>query len=164
MGAWSARQIWRSLDRPTREAMALFLWEDGRLSRVERLQALTAWLTARGLRAAYLEKLPRSRRASLMAQGGVPEETASQLLMSFHLQHRRELLGSFLDALGIAHENGMIDEDVDFQAPDRDAVVRATETLREKYPGEQVDLYLRTLTSADPLTWAAVAEVIDDPE
>jgi hypothetical protein len=162
MGAWNARQIWRELPRERRMQVALALWEDERLLREQRQVALSGWLSARGMRPAFLEKLPRTRRADLMAGGGLTEDAASQALMSYHLTHRRELLARFLDALGVAHEDGLIQEE--FEPPDGEAVEAAVEALRRDFPEGDVDLYLKTLTAMDPLAWAAVAERLPDPQ
>ena len=164
MGVWSARQVWREMPRTLREQAALALWTDEQLDRTARLTALLPWLNARGLRMQYLEKLARSRRAVLMAQGGVPEETASQLLISFHLVHRRELLSAFLDTLKIPHEGGLIDTEEEIDPPDAKQVKKAIGALRKKFPEGEVELYLRTLTATDAHVFAAVAEHVEGPD
>ncbi len=164
MGQWTARQIWKTLDRDTRATVALSLWEDERLDRHERAAALVPWMAARGVRVAYLEKLSKARRASLIAEGGIPEDTGVQLLMSFHLVHRRALLACFLDELGIEHEDGIITDGAEVEAPDAEKAAKAIGTLRERFEEEHVLLYLKTLTATDALTWAAIAETLDDPE
>ncbi|MBP7146090.1 MAG: hypothetical protein KBD01_00985 [Acidobacteria bacterium] len=163
MGLWTARQIWKSLDRERRVRSALALWDDERLSRADRLAALGPWLTARGIRASFLEQLPRPRRAELIADAGLPEDTAQQLLMSYHLVHQRPLLGAFLEALGIGHEDGVIAEGADIKPPGEQAVGQALEKIRAEYAADDVELYLRTLTMADAETWAAVAGFAGDP-
>lgn len=163
MGVWTARQIWNSLDRGQREDVALAYWEDTRLGSVERRMAIDPWLKARGLRPAYLEKRSRTQRAALMAQGGLPEESAMQLLMSYHLVRRSDLLGRFLDELGIAHENGLIAEESEPDPPDAGKLEQAVKALREEFEPESVDLYMKTLTASDELTWAGLAPLIPDP-
>ncbi len=159
MAGLTARSIWNSLPRERRARLALALWEDERLSRAERLAALAPWLAARGMRPAFLERLSRERRAELMAQGGLPEETASQVLTSWHLVHRRPLLSRFLDLLGIPHEEGVITEDVP-EPPGKERLAEAVAKLREEFPPEDVDLYLRTLCSSDAVTWAELAPLV----
>ena len=164
MEVWTARHLWRTLDRGKREEIALSLWEDERLSRAERAAALAPWLTARGMREAFLNKLPRTRRAGLLAEGGVPEETASQLLTSYHLTRKRPLLARFLDLLEIKHEEGIIAEEEELQPPEKEKVSQAASRLEEEFPGDDVALYLRTLVVADPVTWEAVGEVVGAPK
>lgn len=163
MGIWTARQIWKGLDRDLRNQVALSLWSDERVTRQDRMMALTPWMTARGLRPNYLEKLPKTRRAALLAEGGLPEETATQLLMSYHLVHQRPMLGRFLGELGIPHEDGVIEDGAEFDQPTDEAVAKAVEVLRAEFPADAVGLYLRALTATDPDTWEPVGKLIEDP-
>ncbi len=159
MAALTARSIWNSLPRDRRARLALSLWEDERLSREERLSVLAPWLAVRGMRPAFLERLPRERRAEQMALGGLPEETASQVLTSWHLVHQRPMLARFLDLLGISHEDGLIQEDVE-EPPSAETLAEAVAKLREEFPAEDVDLYLKTLYSSDAVTWAGLAPLL----
>ncbi len=163
MGLWTAKQIWASLPRDRRQAAALSLWEDENLTRVARGAALAPWLAARGIRPQFFEQMARTRRAQLMADGGMPEETASQALMSYHLAHQRALLGRFLDGLGIPHDNGLIKEDVHPEPPDETKVTSALESIRAEFPAADVDVYLRTLVATDPETWSAVVPLVGEP-
>ncbi len=156
MDSTTARAIWNGLSREIRQQAASALWSDDQIDRGDRARALVPWLAARGLRYQYLEKLPRARRATLMAEGGVPEETAQQLLISFHLVHRRDLLSAFLDALGIDHEDGLISAEADLEPATDEAVSKAVAAVEESHPEDDVALYLRTLAATDPVTWAAV--------
>ncbi len=163
MALWTAKQVWLSLSRERREAAALAFWEDERLSRAARLSALGPWLTSHGMRAAFLEQLPRSRRAQMMAGGGLPEETATEVLTAYHLLRQRPLLARFLDELDLPHENGLIKDGVRPSPPTEEAASQAVEKLRAEFAAEDVDLYVRTLTAADPETWAALAPLAGDP-
>ncbi len=163
MALWTAKQVWGALSRERRETAALSIWEDDQLNRASRMAALIPWLTARGMRMEFLEKLPRARRAAMMADGGMPEETAMQALMSYHLRHQRPLLGRLLDELQIPHENGLIKEGHTPEPPAEDALRAALEKIRADYPAEDVDAYVRTLTATDPETWANLAPLAGDP-
>jgi hypothetical protein len=163
VGAWTARQIWNGLDRDTREQVALAFWQDSRLGPDERRVTLDPWLKARGLRPAYLDKRSKPQRAALMAQGGLPEETALQVLMSFHLVERSDMLARFLDELGIEHEDGLITEEASFEGVDGKRLEQAVEALREAFDDAQVELYLKTLTASDALAWEELAPLVPDP-
>ena len=150
------------MDRETRARCAGALWEDERVSRDERAYALSTWLQARGMRASFFEKLPRKRKIEHLAGGGLTEDTAQQILLSYHLTHRQDMLESFLDALGIAHDKGLIEED--FDPPSREAAEKAAAALRESFEEPDVELYLKTLTATDPVTWEAIGELLPDPQ
>jgi hypothetical protein len=88
----------------------------------------------------------------------VSEMLAARLLVAYHLAHRRPMMGAFLDALGIAHEEGIIAEE-DVKPPSADALKRAASALAASYPAADVSLYLSTLVWQDPDTWGALAEL-----
>ncbi len=163
MSPWTAKQIWAAMAREQREAAAAALWEDTNLDRAGRLAALAPWLVARGMRPEFFDKLPRTRRAALMASGGLPEETASQALMSLHLRKRRPLLARFLDELGIPHEDGLIKEGEHPAPPSPEALEKAVAAIRAEFPAGDVDVYLRTLLATDPETWVHLGPAAGEP-
>ena len=68
------------------------------------------------------------------------------------------MMGSFLDALGIAHEEGLISaEEVEPQTAEK--LREAAGAIAKLYPAEDVSLYLSTLVWQDPETWGALADV-----
>jgi hypothetical protein len=64
-------------------------------------------------------------------------------------------MSTFLDALGITHDNGLIADDA-APALDEAKLPQAVEALRAQYPAEDVDLYLHTLRLQDHKTWGGV--------
>jgi hypothetical protein len=82
---------------------------------------------------------------------------AARLLVAYHLTHQRPMMAAFLDALGIAHEDGLI-TDEEMAPPDAEKLKTAANTLKASYPPDDVTLYLSTLTWQDPDTWGALAE------
>ena len=165
MAFWTARQIWKTMPKERRTEAALALWESDQVSREDRLSALMPWMTARGFRASYLEQLPRPRRAALLAEGGLPEETAMQVLSAFHLAHRRPLLARFLDLLEIPHDDGLFKEgeglDLDKLTPEK--LKAAVDAVKSEFPPDDVELYVRTLTAQDAATWEGLAGLAGDP-
>jgi hypothetical protein len=61
-------------------------------------------------------------------------------------------MGAFLDAVGIAHEDGLISaEQVD--APNRATLAAAAEKVQGAFPTDDLEIYLRTLLILDGETW-----------
>ena len=71
-------------------------------------------------------------------------------------------MGAFLDALGIAHENGLITEE-DVATPAADKLAAAVQTVRGSFPSDDVDLYLKTLATLDGETWTHLPSLITSP-
>jgi hypothetical protein len=69
------------------------------------------------------------------------------------------MMGSFLDAVGIRHEEGLI-ADEDLQPPSAETLASAAATLRQAYPDDDVTLYFSTLVWQDPDTWGGLTDVL----
>jgi len=93
----------------------------------------------------------------LLGLPAVSEMVAARLLVAYHIAHQRPMMASFLDALGIAHEDGLIADD-EVKAPSADTLRAAAASLGAAYPAADVALYLSTLTWQDPETWGVLAE------
>jgi hypothetical protein len=147
---------------PTRLRLASAFWADTQSADVEVQQAEATALLARRLnfRVKSVRALPTETRARYLAQTPeISDLIAMRALVAYHLAHERPLMGSFLDALGIAHEQGVITaEQVD--APPADRVKQAVDAVRASYPADAVDLYLRTLVAVDGETWREVAPLL----
>jgi hypothetical protein len=90
----------------------------------------------------------------------MPEPLAARLLVSYHLAHQRPMLSAFLDALGIAHENGLITKDPEGPLA-AERVAAAVQALDAQFPRDDVTVYLGTLLTQDPDTWAALAGALE---
>jgi hypothetical protein len=65
------------------------------------------------------------------------------------------MMGAFLDALGIKHENGLIEEDSP-KAPAPDTLAAAADHLAATFPRADVGRYFWTLLWQDPDTWGGL--------
>jgi hypothetical protein len=103
--------------------------------------------------------LPIAKKTQyLLSLLSLPEMVAARLLVAHHITHQRPLMAAFLDALGVAHDDGMIaDETV--VAPEPDKIRAATQSIAASFPAEDVALYLSTLYWQNPDTWALLPEL-----
>jgi hypothetical protein len=83
---------------------------------------------------------------------------AARLLVLYHLAEQRPMIAAFLDALGIAHNNGLIQDGSDV-TPDPAKLGPAVAALAGAYPAADVSIYLDTLRCHDPRTWGALQEL-----
>ena len=141
------------LDKRTLAADAFWQDENGLEQQVEAIVAIARKLNFRP-KSVQQQSLER-RTKQLAHMNDVSETIATRALIAYHLTNERAMMGAFLDALGISHENGLItDENV--QAPAAATVTRAAETLAKSFPADAVTLYLNTLLTQDPDTWSAL--------
>lgn len=145
-----------SAERRLQAADAFWRDENGASEQAEAIAAIAHRLKFRpksvvalpvGKKAQYLNGLP-----------GVSELVAARLLVAYHIQHQRPMMAAFLDSLGIAHEDGLIaDEEV--QPPDPEKIKTAAKVIAERFPREDVAVYLSTLSWQDPEAWATLTDV-----
>lgn len=93
--------------------------------------------------------------ASLLS---LPDQLAARALILYHLADQRPMMGAFLDALEIKHENGLIEDEGVKPIPEK--LGPATQKLSSEYPEADVRLYLNTLLCQDPETWGGLAESV----
>lgn len=71
------------------------------------------------------------------------DEVAEEILRNYFLK-RRPLLGDALDAIGVKHDNGLTDQELDkFEKLSKGDAVKLLESLSKKHDPFDVKLYLR---------------------
>lgn len=128
----------------------------------DQLQAILLIAQQKKFRPKSVLNLDHERKAKHFASLlNLPDPMAARALVLYHLSHQREMMGTFLDALGIAHEDGLIKDDA--VKPEPETLRVAVQAISAKYPPDQVSLYLDTLLCQDPDTWAALAQHQAEP-
>lgn len=138
------------------EAAELF-WDDEQAAD-QQMEAVAAIATHMKFRTRSVIALAPERRAKYLAQlPTISDPVAARALVAYHLERRRPMMAAFLDALGVAHDNGLITEEK-VEKPEPAKVVAAAQELTSKFPAEDVSLYFATLISQDPETWEPLVE------
>lgn len=132
-------------------------WQDEQAAD-DQIQAVLLIAQQKKFRPKFVLGLDAERKAKHLATMlALPDAMAARTLVVYHLAEQRDMMGAFLDALGIAHENGLIQDDE--IKPDPAKVPEAVAAISGKFPKEHVALYLSTLLCQDPETWGALAGV-----
>ena len=151
-------RLWRRLPLDRRIEAARAFWEsDDEASQNEQIEAVLALSRHMKFRPQSMQGMPLDKRAKYLAQlPAMTDSIAARALVSYHLAHQRPMMGAFLDALGIAHEDGLITAE-DLTPPARAALAQAAAALTKSHPPQDVALYLGTLFAQDPQTWGGLA-------
>jgi hypothetical protein len=91
-----------------------------------------------------IKKLPLEKRAKTarsLLEGRERAELCYELFGTYLVQTRKDLVERFLDATGVPHEDGMI-EDIDAARPDPAKLDEAVAALDREFDPEDVTLYL----------------------
>jgi hypothetical protein len=153
----TAARLWKSMTPAQRVAAAGAFWGDEQATD-DQIQAVMLIAQQKKFRPKSVIALDVDRKVRHLASiVNLPEALAVRVLIVYHLAAQRPMMGAFLDALGIAHENGLIQEDS--VVPEAGKLAPAAAELARQFPPEDVSLYLNTLLSQDPGTWGALADV-----
>jgi hypothetical protein len=151
-------RLWKRMSSDQRQRAALAFWADPEATD-DQVQAAFLIAQQKKFRPKTVIGLDLDRKAKHLATvAGVPDQIAARALVIYHLAEQRPMMGAFLDALGIAHENGLIQEEN--VKPDTARMKGAVEKISAEFPAEDVQMYLNTLLCQDPETWGGLEETV----
>ena len=123
---------------------------------------LAAVAQAKRVRPVFLQKQPRKdRHAGMLAILSKPalDLAAGTLIRGWLLKQHKQLLADFLDALGIPHKDGVVD---DLPETMDDAKLRsAVETVLAKHPPEVVAIYLHAFYEMNEARWPNLKAMLE---
>ena len=99
------------------------------------------------------------RLAKLAAE--MPATAFFQFLFHFHMAEGRELMVEYLDAVGLPHQEGVLDLPDEFEAPTAEAAAGPARDLIAKH-GREALVYLATLAVADAEFWDGMLSVLEE--
>ena len=117
---------------------------------------------AKKVRPVFLERKTRAERHQEMAATLAKPRldfVALNVLQTWLLKKQSAMLADFLNALGIAHQNGTVDNLPETMADDK--LKPAVEGLLAKYPREHVAVYLRAFNDLNEAKWPTLTEMLD---
>jgi hypothetical protein len=123
---------------------------------------LAAVAEARKVRPVFLERQPRAQRhAAMLGTLARPalDMVTGNLIRTWLLKKHNAMLVDFLDALGIAHKEGVVEN---LPAAMDDAKLHsAVETLLAKHPPEVVAVYLNAFNDMNEVEWPNLKTLLE---
>ncbi len=123
--------------------------------------ALGAASEAFKLRPEFLKKQPRARQAEWMRKAlgrNVGAGIAEEILASYFMEHRSELLIELLDELGVEHEEGALAKTP--ECPPKKKLQSVVKKFRAGEEAETRELLLRAFAGQSSIDWAPLEEVL----
>jgi len=149
-------RLWKQMTSDERLKVARAFWLDADAIE-DQLQAVMYLAQRKNFRPKTIVSMDVDRKARHLATlPNLTDALAARVLTVYHLATQRPMMGTFLEALGIAHDNGVISDDG--VKPDPEKLGPAVAALTAQYPQEDVKLYLMTLLCQDRETWGALAD------
>ena len=126
---------------------------------------LAAVAQAKHVRTVFLERQPREERhLSMLSSLSRPamDAAAGAMIRAWLVKKNHAMLADYLNALGIANEDGVVD---DLPASVDDSRLKlAIEGLLAKYPHEIVAVYLNAFNDMNATGWANLKSLLEsDP-
>ncbi len=131
--------LWKELPPSTRLALADAFWreknDDSPEATVQHVEAIAAIARRMNFRAKSVQALPIDRKARQLAQmSDVSDAVATRALIAYHFSAQRPLMAAFLNALGVANDNGLITVE-DVPVPEHRAAESRGRPARGVSPG-----------------------------
>jgi hypothetical protein len=123
---------------------------------------LKAVADSRKLRPVFLERQPRTQRhTTMVASLSKPalDLITGNLIRGWLLKKHKSMLMDFLDALGLPHKDGVIENLPDTM--DEAKLRAAVEALLAKYPPEVVAVYLQAFHEMNEVEWPALKTMLE---
>ncbi|MDQ6632300.1 MAG: hypothetical protein M3Y82_11195 [Verrucomicrobiota bacterium] len=118
---------------------------------------------ARKLRPVFFERKPRAERNNdLIAMLAKPrlDLIAGNVLRGWLMRKNKPMLTDFLNALGIAHKDGVVDE---LPATVEEGKLRAAvENLLNTFPPEEVSVYLNAFYAMNEISWPNLKHLLEN--
>jgi len=148
-------RVWRQMPIDLRTSAAQAFWADEQAA-LEQAEAVALIARQIKFRPKSVISLPHDKKARHLAGlSQVSDLLAARLMIAYHLEHQRPMMGAFLDLLGIAHEDGLI-KDEEPKAPDAATLDKAVKELSAKFPKADVARYFWALLWQDQETWSGL--------
>ena len=123
---------------------------------------LAAVAEVRKVRPVFLERQPKPQRhAAMVATLARPalEMVTANLIRAWLLKKYKQMLCDFLDGLGIAHNDGVVD---DLPATIDDSKLHTSvDSLLAKYPREIVAVYLHAFQGMNEVEWPNLKSMLE---
>ncbi|MCG6949740.1 MAG: hypothetical protein LJE93_12585 [Acidobacteria bacterium] len=153
--------VWDLMDEDEKKAAAVAFWNGA--DRESRSALEMALATELKFRQQSVRQLSAERVAGRLVRlaDSLPESVLFQYLFHLHMDQRRPLMVSYLDAVGLPHDDGALDLPDDFEGPDAEKVEKAGRDLAGS-EGKTALVYLATLLVADADFWMGLEPVLKE--
>lgn len=121
-------------------------------------QAVDAAAAAISARPVYMRRQPFEKRAEAVRRAlsrVVANPVADELLAVYFLECRKELLVEWLDLVGLAHEEGTLEEDAPAQPAEAELLAAVDKYLHVDDDPDR-DLLLRAFAAQEAVQWPAL--------
>ena len=128
--------------------------------------ALATAATAFRLRPEFLKRQPRARQAEWMRRAlgrTIGASMSEEVLATYFLEHRADLLGEWLDGLGIEHEEGRLVGEIP-PCPDGAKLKKTVAAFRKGEDQDKRELLMNAFAAQSAIDWPGLEAVLAGEE
>lgn len=158
------QRIWNLMGPERWQAAAEAFWSNPEL-RAAQQQAEA--LLAKNLKArpVFIRRLPPDRKAAYLARDMAANAYLwDAALSAYHFAGHRSMLTDFLNAVGIANQNGHYETVGSTKPPTPEVLEKTIDQLLEKYRKLDVVIYWGALVVQDGMFWAGLRPIVERME
>lgn len=157
------KQVWGSLTSAEKEDACLSFWSGtDAYSRDSQMKVSAEMAAALRFREVFLKRLKpqeKARHLKRLADGAALAQYRDEILRSWLLAKKSDMLVCFVEAQGMRHTGGLIEDDV--ASPDRETLRKGVRALRDKFPPRETALYMGIMISSAGEFWVGLPEIVE---
>ncbi len=158
------QRIWNLMGPERRQAAAEAFWSNPEL-RTARQQAEALLAKKLKARPVFIRRLPTERKAAyLQREMATNAYLWDAALSAYHFAGHRSMLTDFLNAIGIANDNGHYETVGSTTSPTPEMLEETIDQLLEKYRKVDVLVYFGALVIQDAVFWANLRPIVERME
>ena len=163
MSAMTVKELWNYLTVAEKEEACLAFWEGKDTFSRDALPRVTQELAgALKFRETFLKRLPlpeKARHLRRLVDSPALRHVCDDLLRSWVVSRKNPMLVCFVEAQGLSHIGGVIDDSV--TPPGLDSVKKGVRAVRDHFPPREVALYMGVMLTVGGDFWTGLAEAVD---
>ncbi|MEI6563739.1 MAG: hypothetical protein WCO42_05455 [bacterium] len=163
MSGMTVKELWGFLTLAEKEDACLAFLEGKDTFSRDALPRVTQELAGvLKFREAFLKRLPpreKARHLRRMADSPTLRHVCDDLLRSWVVSRKNPMLVCFVEAQGLKHTDGILDDSV--TAPSLDSVKKGVRAVRDQFPPREVALYMGVMLTVGGDFWTGLAEAVD---
>lgn len=159
----TTKQIWAALTAVEKEDACLAFWTGAdTFSRDARPKVIQELAAALRFRESFLKRVPaveKARHLRRLVDTPTLRHLCDDILRSWLVVRKTPLLVCFVEAQGMKHADGIIDDNV--ETPNAEMLRKGVRAVRDQFPTRDVALYMAIMLAAGGDFWTGLAEAVE---
>ncbi len=157
-----SQQIWTVLTPAEKNEACLAFWQGtDSLTREGQPRMVQELAGALRFREVFVKRMPAAEKARHMRRlvdGPALGHYRNDILRSWLLARKTPMLACFVEAQGLPHTDGIINDGA--TEPSLDSLRKGIRTIKEQFPARDVALYMGIMLSAGGDFWSGLTEAV----